>query len=193
MPVWLALLIAVVRGLLRLVGWLLRHWRLSLPAAGLVWLWAKLGTGPLLLVLALLVAGLAAWCVAHHASFEAWVRWPVTSRWRAWWRYGRSWDATMKGCGLIVRYDGDVHVPDLLSVSSSAAGDVVRLAILRGQTPDTFTAAAEPLGYAYGTRMCRVLSGRVNIRPTVHTGPSGGCGGRRGGSGADTAGMYRPR
>jgi DNA segregation ATPase FtsK/SpoIIIE, S-DNA-T family len=170
-PVWLVLAGSVVRGLVRLVGWLLRHWKLTLPALGLVWLWVKVGTGPLLALLAVLVAGLAAWCVAHHASFEVWVRWPVTSRWRAWWRYERTWDATMKGCGLTVRYDGDVYVPDLLSVSSSTAGDVVRLAIQRGQTPETFTTAAEPLGYAYGTRMCRVLSGRVNIRPRVHTGP----------------------
>jgi DNA segregation ATPase FtsK/SpoIIIE, S-DNA-T family len=170
-PVWMLLLGLVVRGLLRLVWFLLRHWRLTLPALGLVWLWVKVGTGPLLALLAVLVAGLAAWCVAHHASFEVWVRWPVTSRWRAWWRYGRSWDATMKGCGLTVRIDGDVYVPDLLSVASSRSGDVVRLKMLRGQTPDTFTTSAEALGYAYGTRMCRVLSGRVNIRPTVHAGP----------------------
>jgi DNA segregation ATPase FtsK/SpoIIIE, S-DNA-T family len=170
-PVWMMLLGAAVRGLLRLVWWLLRHWKLTLPALGLLWLWAKLGTWPLVAVLGLIAVGLIAWRFGHRASFEVWVRWPVTSRWRAWWRYGRTWDATMKGCGLIVRVDGDVYVPDLLSVASSAAGDVARLKLLRGQTPDTFTTAAEPLGYAYGTRMCRVLSGRVNIRPTVHTGP----------------------
>lgn len=169
-PLWVRVTVFVIRLVVRVVRWALRHWRVTAPVLALVWVWRQIGTWPLVTLVGLVLAVLVVWRFADRASFDLWVRWPVTSQWRYRWRYGRSWDATMKGCGLVVKIDGVVYVPRLLSVASSPAGDVVRLRMLRGQTPETFTKAADALGYAFGSRMCRVLSGRVNIRPVVHTG-----------------------
>ena len=169
-PRWALIVGMALRGLVHFVIWSLRHWRVSAPVVAAFWLWHRLGSTVLLVLVAVLVVGLVGWRFGHRVSFDRWAYWPAVSRWRAWRMYGRGWDSAMKGTGLVVKYDGVVHVPPLLSVSSSPAGDVVRLRLLRGQVPDTFTAAAEALGYAFGTRTCRVFSGRVNMNPVVHSG-----------------------
>jgi S-DNA-T family DNA segregation ATPase FtsK/SpoIIIE len=71
----------------------------------------------------------------------------------------------MKACGLSKTIDGVTTWPALRSVKSGPAGDVLRLRLLMGQTPEHYSKVSAELAYSFATRLCRVFSGRVNVLP----------------------------
>jgi S-DNA-T family DNA segregation ATPase FtsK/SpoIIIE len=166
-PAWALLLGWTLRGLVRLVALLFSYWRTTGPAVLLAWLWFRYGL-PVPVVLFLVVAaGLVGWRFGHRASFDRFVFWPVISRWRGWWLYGRRWETAMKACGLAKTIDGTTTWPALRSVRSGPAGDVLRLRLLMGQTPEHYSKVSAELAFSFATRLCRVFSGRVNILPSL--------------------------
>jgi S-DNA-T family DNA segregation ATPase FtsK/SpoIIIE len=166
-PGWALLLGWFLRGLVRLVALGFSHWRTTGPAVLLAWLWLLFGVPvPVGLVL-VVAAGLVAWRFGHRDSFDRLVFWPVVSRWRGWWMYGRRWEAAMKACGLAKTVDGVTTWPALRSVKSGPAGDVLRLRLLMGQTPEHYSKVSAELSYSFATRLCRVFSGRVNVLPRL--------------------------
>jgi S-DNA-T family DNA segregation ATPase FtsK/SpoIIIE len=166
-PGWALVVGWVLRGVVRLVALLVSYWRTTAPAFALVWLWLRYGLPvPVVLVL-VLAAGLVGWRIGHRDSFDRFVFWPVVSRWRGWWLYGRRWEQAMKACGLAKTIDGTTTWPGLRSVKSGPAGDVLRLKILMGQTPEYYSKVSAELAYSFATRLCRVFSGRVNILPRL--------------------------
>ncbi|GAA4200628.1 FtsK/SpoIIIE domain-containing protein [Actinocatenispora rupis] len=172
-PRWALLVGLLFRQLGRLVWLVLRYWRMTGPAVLLVVLAVKAGWETVPILAVLIAAGLSGWRIGHRDSFGVWVKWPWLSRWRRWWLYRRGWESTMRGSGLAVSYGSVQHWPPMLSVKSSPAGDVVRVRLLRGQTPEHWTKKSAELAYSFGTRLCRVFSGRINVMPKARTGRLG--------------------
>jgi S-DNA-T family DNA segregation ATPase FtsK/SpoIIIE len=166
-PGWARLTAWVIRGLVRLVALLVSYWRTTGPALLLAWLWLRYGLPVPVVLVAVVAAGLVGWRFGHRQSFDRFVFWPVVSRWRGWWLYGRRWEQAMKACGLAKTIDGVTTWPGLRSVKSGPAGDVLRLKILMGQTPEYYTKVSAELAYSFATRLCRVFSGRVNVLPRL--------------------------
>ncbi|GAA4198797.1 FtsK/SpoIIIE domain-containing protein [Actinocatenispora rupis] len=172
-PRWALLVGLMFRGLYRGVRLAFRYWRVTGPVVLLIWLGWRAGWQVIPIILLLAAAGLSGWRIGHRDSFGVWVKWPWLSRWRRWWLYRRGWEPTMRGCGLSTAHGSVQYWPPILSVKSSPAGDVVRVRLLRGQTPDTWSGRSAELAYAFGTRLCRVFSGRINVLPKIRAGRLG--------------------
>jgi len=167
-PWWVVLMVAVPLALFRLVRLVVRNRRV-LPEVGagvaLLWAWSERGWTPLL-VGASVAAGLVGlWSWRRPESCRRWLVLPLLSRWRRLWVYWRHWDEALTLCGLVKTYDGGRKVPVLLSVRCTYATDEVRLRMPRGQNPEIYHNAAPNLAYSFGSRHCRVFSGRRTAPP----------------------------
>ncbi|WP_233512728.1 FtsK/SpoIIIE domain-containing protein [Micromonospora deserti] len=163
---FLLLRLAVV--LVRFAVWAVRHWR-AWPGVVLVLVavdvYQSHGWWPHLLVLLVLAAVGGVWWWRGRDSFQRLVVLRVVSWWRRLWVYRRQWHEAMTLCGLVKKYDGGEKVPELLSVRCSYATDEVVLQMPRGQNPEAYHKAAHDLAYSFGTRHCRVFSGRRQAPP----------------------------
>ncbi|MGC4903108.1 type IV secretory system conjugative DNA transfer family protein [Micromonospora echinospora] len=152
----------------RFVVWALRHWR-AWPGVVLVLVavdvYQSRGWWPHLLVVLVLAAGAGLWFWRGRDSFHRFVVLRAVTVWRRLWVYRRQWHEAMTLCGLVKKYDGGEKVPDLLSVRCSYATDEVVLRMPRGQNPEAYHKAARDLAYSFGTRHCRVFSGRRQAPP----------------------------
>src|SRR5688572_23076424 len=93
-PLWLLLAGWSVKGVYRLVLLYVRFWFLTLPATGLLYLYARYGwLGPTLAVTAP-AALVTVWAFVHPASCRRWAWWPALARWRRF-RYRRNWHPAM--------------------------------------------------------------------------------------------------
>ncbi|MGA4730498.1 FtsK/SpoIIIE domain-containing protein [Micromonospora taraxaci] len=162
------LLVRLAAAVVRFVVWALRHWR-AWPAVALVLVAVDVhqsrGWWPHLLVLLALAAAGAVWFWRGRDSFHRLVVLRAVTVWRRLWVYRRQWHEAMTLCGLVKKYDGGEKVPDLLSVLCSYATDEVVLRMPRGQNPEAYHKAARDLAYSFGTRHCRVFSGRRQAPP----------------------------
>ncbi|MEU7656268.1 FtsK/SpoIIIE domain-containing protein [Micromonospora taraxaci] len=162
------LLVRLAAAVVRFVVWALRHWR-AWPAVALVLVAVDVhqshGWWPHLLVLLALAAAGAVWFWRGRDSFHRLVVLRAVTVWRRLWVYRRQWHEAMTLCGLVKKYDGGEKVPDLLSVRCSYATDEVVLQMPRGQNPEAYHKAARDLAYSFGTRHCRVFSGRRQAPP----------------------------
>lgn len=162
------LLVRLVVATVRFAVWALRHWR-AWPAVALVLVAVDVhqsrGWWPHLLVLLVLAAAGGVWFWRGRDSFHRLVVLRVVTVWRRLWVYRRQWHEAMTLCGLVKKYDGGEKVPDLLSVRCSYATDEVVLRMPRGQNPEAYHKAARDLAYSFGTRHCRVFSGRRQAPP----------------------------
>ncbi|MGB2569287.1 FtsK/SpoIIIE domain-containing protein [Micromonospora citrea] len=170
--VWTAtavlLLVRLVVGTIRLVLFALRHWR-AWPAVALVLLAVDIyrdhGWWPHVLVLLVLAGSAAGWWWRGRESFHRLVVLRAVSWWRRLWVYRRQWHEVMSLCRLVKKYDGGEKVPTLLSVRCTYATDELVLRMPRGQNPEVYHKAARDLAYSFGTRHCRVFSGRRQAPP----------------------------
>ncbi|WUR59781.1 FtsK/SpoIIIE domain-containing protein [Micromonospora chokoriensis] len=162
------LLVRLVVAVVRLAVWALRHWR-AWPGVALVLVAVDVhqtrGWWPHLLVLLALAAAGGVWFWRGRDSFHRLVVLRAVTVWRRLWVYRRQWHEAMTLCGLVKKYDGGEKVPDLLSVRCSYATDEVVLRMPRGQNPEAYHKAARDLAYSFGTRHCRVFSGRRQAPP----------------------------
>ncbi|MER7587953.1 FtsK/SpoIIIE domain-containing protein [Micromonospora sp. NPDC127501] len=161
-------LVRLAIAVVRLVVWALRNWR-AWPGVVLVLVAVDVhqsrGWWPHLLVVLVLAAGAGLWFWRGRDSFHRLVVLRAVTVWRRLWVYRRQWHEAMTLCGLVKKYDGGEKVPDLLSVRCSYATDEVVLRMPRGQNPEAYHKAARDLAYSFGTRHCRVFSGRRQAPP----------------------------
>jgi S-DNA-T family DNA segregation ATPase FtsK/SpoIIIE len=168
MVTFVFLLVRLVVAVFRVGLVAVRHWRVW-PAVAVVLVavdvYQSRGWWPHLLVL-LVVAGTAGvWWWRDRDSFHRHVVLRAVTVWRRLWVYRRQWHEVMSLCGLVKKYDGGEKVPELLSVRCSYATDEVVLRMPRGQNPEAYHKAARDLAYSFGTRHCRVFSGRRQVAP----------------------------
>ncbi|SDY44456.1 DNA segregation ATPase FtsK/SpoIIIE, S-DNA-T family [Micromonospora pattaloongensis] len=152
----------------RFVVFALRHWR-SWPVVVLVLLavdaYRDHGWWPHLLVLVVVAATGAVWWWRGRDSFRRLVVLRAVSLWRRLLIYRRQWHEVMSLCGLVKKYDGGEVLPRLLSVRCTDATDELVLRMPKGQNPEVYHKAARDLAYSFGTRHCRVFSGRRQAPP----------------------------
>ncbi|MEH0985576.1 FtsK/SpoIIIE domain-containing protein [Micromonospora sp. CPCC 205556] len=145
-----------------------RHWR-AWPVVALVLLavdaYRDHGWWPHLLVVIVAAVSGIVWWWRGRESFHRLVVLRAVSCWRRLWVYRRQWHEVMSLCGLVKKYDGGEKVPTLLSVRCTYATDELVLRMPRGQNPEVYHKAARDLAYSFGTRHCRVFSGRRQAPP----------------------------
>ncbi|MEH0821514.1 MULTISPECIES: FtsK/SpoIIIE domain-containing protein [unclassified Micromonospora] len=123
------------------------------------------GWWPHLLVLVVAAVSGGVWWWRGRESLHRLVVLRAVSCWRRLWVYRRQWHEVMSLCGLVKKYDGGEKVPTLLSVRCTYATDELVLRMPRGQNPEVYHKAARDLAYSFGTRHCRVFSGRRQAPP----------------------------
>ncbi|MFI7553093.1 FtsK/SpoIIIE domain-containing protein [Micromonospora sediminimaris] len=164
----LFLLSRLVVAVVRLAVFAVRHWR-AWPAVALVLVavdvYRSHGWWPHLLVLLVLAAGSGVWWWKGRESFHRVVVLRAVTVWRRLWVYRRQWHEVMSLCGLVKKYDGGEVLPRLLSVRCSYATDELVVRMPKGQNPEVYHKAARDLAYSFGTRHCRVFSGRRQAPP----------------------------
>ncbi|WP_239133335.1 FtsK/SpoIIIE domain-containing protein [Rugosimonospora africana] len=158
-PLWMAVVWWLVKGLVRTVVLYMRFWYATVPASVLLYLWARFGwAGPVTLVGGLAcLAGV--WLLVHRVSFLRFGWYPVLGRWRRI-GYRRRWYPAMATARLVVNFDGHVVVPVLRRVKATASGDELTVRMVTGQIPDDFAAVGLRLTHTFGARSCRVAAGR---------------------------------
>ncbi|AEB42038.1 cell division protein FtsK/SpoIIIE [Micromonospora maris AB-18-032] len=164
----LFLLLRSIVAVVRLAVFAVRHWR-AWPLVALVLLaidgYRSHGWWPHLLVLLVAAAGGGVWWWKGRESFHHLVALRAVTVWRRLWVYRRQWHEVMSLCGLVKKYDGGEVVPRLLSVRCSYATDELVVRMPKGQNPEVYHKAARDLAYSFGTRHCRVFSGRRQAPP----------------------------
>jgi S-DNA-T family DNA segregation ATPase FtsK/SpoIIIE len=157
-PEWVIWLVQLIRLLVRVVLFVVRHPLLDAAAGIAILTWAKTGwpgiTG-LTAGVVLLLTGLRVW---RPAWFTRLISFPVRCRWR-WWCYRRRWQAVMTVAGLAPLYRGRVLLPVLGKVKAGRCADLVSVGLVSGQSPQRFADRAEALAHGFGVRSCRVRTG----------------------------------
>jgi S-DNA-T family DNA segregation ATPase FtsK/SpoIIIE len=151
--------VQLVRLLVRVVWFVIRHPLLDVAAGIIILAWVKAGwpgvTG--------LVAGAAGVLVMLRSVrpdlFTRLVTTPAWCRWR-WWCYRRRWQAVMIIAGLAPLYRGRVMLPALGKVQVGSCADLVAVRLVSGQSPKLFTDRAEALANGFGVLSCRVRTGQ---------------------------------
>jgi S-DNA-T family DNA segregation ATPase FtsK/SpoIIIE len=166
MLAWFALRAAVA--VVRLLVVAVRHWRLTLPLAAVVYVVKavrEFGAWPVGGVTLAVTVLLGCWYWKARPSFLRFVYLPILSVWRRYFAYARVWRETMTACRLVRKFDGGELLPKLLKVRCTSATDEVVLRMPRGQSPDDWYKAKQDLAYSFEHRHCRVFSTRRAVAP----------------------------
>ena len=117
-PEWIIWLVQLIRLLVRVIWFLIRHPLLD-AAAGLVILtWAKAGWPGVVVLANVTVASLVTLRLWRPDWFARLVTVPLRCRWR-WWFYRRHWRPVMTIAGLAPVYRGQVMLPVLGRVTAA--------------------------------------------------------------------------
>ena len=160
-PVWhmpevLVLLVNLVRSLVRLVLFAVRH---PMPLATVLLLGSLLyavGWVPLVVLAGLVLLGLSGWAVRDRASFVRLVVRPLRARWRHVTVYRKSWQPVMVMSGLAFYRNHREYLPTLVSVAVTLTTDRLLVKMLSGQVPVIWEEHAANLAHGFGARLCRV-------------------------------------
>lgn len=156
-PEGLILLVQLLRLLVRVIWFVMRHPLLDVVAGVLVLAWAEAGwPGPVTLA-AVTLAALVVLRVASPRWFTRLVSRPVRNRWR-WWFYRRHWQAVMTITRLAPAYRGRVVVPVLGKVKATGYTDRVAVRLVSGQSPADFADRSEGIAHGFRVYLCRVRS-----------------------------------
>src|SRR5262245_8286093 len=158
-----ALLAYLLAALGRLVAWMVRHpWVVALIAAavGLQVSMPVYGTTPTVTPLAVRAVVLGVWGWQWRDSFDRCVWWPVKAIVRRAWIYRRGWQPAMTTVGLVERYNDHEFLPTLRKVRCVGYVDRVTVRMLPGQILDDYADQGERLAMTFGSRDCRVASGK---------------------------------
>ena len=157
-PEWIIWLVQLIRLLVRVIWFLIRHPLLD-AAAGLVILtWAKTGWPGVVILASITAAALLTLRIWRPDWFARLVTVPLRCRWR-WWFYRRHWRAVMTIAGLAPVYRGQVMLPVLGRVTAASCTDRVAVRLVSGQSPPDFADRAEGLAHGFRAYMCRVRGG----------------------------------
>jgi DNA segregation ATPase FtsK/SpoIIIE, S-DNA-T family len=158
-PGWVITIVQLVRAIVAVVKFLVRHPVLDLVLAVELLAWSQAGwPGPVILTGTVSVV-LVGWRLRWPASFSRFIGSPVRGKWRRW-HYQRHWLAVLTIAHLVPVYRGQVLVPVLGKVRSTRYTDRVPVRLVSGQAAADFAARAENLANGFGALLCRVRSAR---------------------------------
>jgi hypothetical protein len=96
------------------------------------------------------------WAAADPETFAVHVRDLLRLRLREWLVYRRNWQPATLTAGLTLRESWGGDLPRLRGVTAEGSRDVLRVAMLPGQTVGQWQAAAPALAQTFGVRAARV-------------------------------------
>jgi S-DNA-T family DNA segregation ATPase FtsK/SpoIIIE len=152
-------LVQLVRLVIRVVWFVIRHPLLGAGTGLVAWLWLATGwrgMAALAVVAAGVLVNLRLW---RPGLFARLVTVPLRCRWR-WWFYRRHWQAVMAIARLAPVYRGRVVVPLLGRVQITGCTDRINVRLVSGQSPADFAARAENIAHGFGAYLCRVRTGK---------------------------------
>jgi DNA segregation ATPase FtsK/SpoIIIE, S-DNA-T family len=150
--------VQLVRLLVRVVWFAIRHPYLDVVAGAVAMVWLT-GGWPAVTGLAVsIVVTLAVWWWRFPVSFRVFVAAPVRNRWR-WWYYRRRWQPVLTIARLVPTYRGRVLVPVLGAVEAGRFADRVTVTLVSGQSPEDFANRAGNLAHGFRVHLCRVRTG----------------------------------
>jgi DNA segregation ATPase FtsK/SpoIIIE, S-DNA-T family len=156
-PEFVIWLVQLLRHLVRVAWFVLRH-PLADAAAGLVaFTWLRAGWPGLAGLAGGALTALALLRVIRPVWFARLVSGPARNRWR-WWFYRRHWHAVMTIARLAPAYRGRVVVPVLGKVTVNGCTERVAVRLVSGQSPADFAARAEGIAHGFRAHLCRVRS-----------------------------------
>ena len=154
-PEWVIWLVQLVRLLIRVIWFLIRHPLLDVAAGIVVTTWAKAGWPGVVVLANVTIAALVTLRLARPDWYARLVTVPAKSRWR-WWCYRRRWQPVMTIAGLAPMYRGRVTLPVLGKVQAGPCADLVTVRLVSGQSPKLFADRASELAHGFGVLSCRI-------------------------------------
>ena len=154
-PEWVIWLVQLIRLLIRVIWFLIRHPLLDAAAGIVVLTSAKAGWPGVVILVNVTVAVLVTLRLTRPDWYARLVTVPAKSRWR-WWCYRRRWQPVMTIAGLAPMYRGRVTVPVLGKVQAGPCADLVTVRLVSGQSPTLFADRASELAHGFGVLSCRI-------------------------------------
>jgi DNA segregation ATPase FtsK/SpoIIIE, S-DNA-T family len=159
-PEWIIWLVQLIRLLVRVIWFLLRHPLLDVAAGVLVLAWYQAGWPGVIAAMTSALGALVILRIMLPGWFTRLVSVPARCRWRWWWCYRRRWRAVLTIAGLGPKYRGQVTLPALGKVHAGRCADLVTVRLVSGQSPSLFADRAEELAHGFGAHSCRVRTAR---------------------------------
>lgn len=161
-PEWVIWLVQLIRLLVRVAWFMIRHPLLDV-AAGLVFLtWAKTGWSGVVVLVGVAIAAVVTLRIWRPDYYARVVSIPARCRWR-WFTYRRRWHAVMTISGLAPTYRGQLILPVLGKVRAGPCADLVSVRLVSGQSPQAFADRAEELAHGFGVHSCRIRTARPGL------------------------------
>jgi S-DNA-T family DNA segregation ATPase FtsK/SpoIIIE len=154
--IWLVQLIRLV---VRVIWFMLRHPLIDMAAALVAVVWWRAGWLGVVNLAATAVTVLVVLRLAWPHWFARLVSGPARNRWR-WWFYRRRWQPVLTIAGLAPKYRGQLVVPVLGRVRVTGCTDRVTVRLVSGQSPADFADKAGHLAHGFGVHLCRVRTAR---------------------------------
>jgi len=154
-PEWVIWLVQLIRLLVRVIWFLIRHPLLDAAAGVVILTWARAGWPGVLVLVNVTVASLVTLRLWRPDWFARLVTVPIRCRWR-WLVYRRRWHAVMTIAGLAPLYRGRITLPVLGKVRAGQCADRVKVRLVSGQSPKAFADRAEELAHGFGVCSCRI-------------------------------------
>ena len=161
-PEWIIWLVQLIRLLIRILWFLLRHPLLDVAAGILTLAWVQAGWPGVAAVVASATGVLVVVRITWPGWFARLVSIPARCRWR-WWCYRRRWRAVLTIAGLAPTYRGQITLPVLGKVCAGACADLVTVRLVSGQSPKLFADRAEELAHGFAAHSCRVRTARPGM------------------------------
>jgi len=161
-PEWVIWLVQLIRLLVRVVWFLIRHPLLD-AAAGLVILtWAKAGWPGVIVLANVIIAVLVTLRLWRPDWYARLVTVPLRCRWR-WFLYRRRWHAVLTIARLAPLYRGRVTLPVLGKVQAGICVDLVSVRLVSGQSPQAFADRTAELAHGFRVCSCRIRTARPGL------------------------------
>jgi S-DNA-T family DNA segregation ATPase FtsK/SpoIIIE len=161
-PEWVIWLIQLLRLLVRVIWFLIRHPLLDVAAGIVVTTWAKAGWPGVVVLANVSIASLVTLRLARPDWYSRLVSVPAKSRWR-WWCYRRRWQPVLTIAGLAPLYRGRVTLPVLGKVQAGLCADLLTVRLVSGQSPKAFADRAGELAHGFGVLSCRIRTAAPGI------------------------------
>ncbi|HUZ55602.1 MAG TPA: hypothetical protein VMU94_24115, partial [Streptosporangiaceae bacterium] len=152
-------LVQLIRLLVRVIWFVLRHPLLDAVAGLVATVWLQTGWPGVTVLAAVVLAGMVVLRVTWPRWFARLISGPARNRWR-WWFYRRHWHAVMTIARLAPLYRGRVVVPVLGRVQVTGCTDRVSVRLVSGQSTADFAARADGIAHGFRAHLCRVSTGR---------------------------------
>jgi S-DNA-T family DNA segregation ATPase FtsK/SpoIIIE len=162
-PEWIIWLVQLIRLLIRIVWFLLRHPLLDAAVGVLILAWYQAGWPGVIAAVTSAIGVLAIARIIWPELFTRLVTVPARCRWRWWWCYRRRWHAVFTIAGLAPSYRGQLTLPILGKVQAGQCADLVTVGLVSGQSPKLFADRAEELAHGFGAHSCRVRTARPGM------------------------------